>query len=294
MKIEFIQEIIDLIRRKYSFQEIKLKKMLNKNSDDFINIKFVYDFISKKGFYLKKVKSSKEVVFSNKKINIVTDSYPWIVKEIFGDEIYKFETKIDTSKKYTVLDIGANKGYAALYFAQKEYVKDIYAFELVPQTIKFMKKNLKLNTKYRNKIKLYEFGLGKESRDVIINRLENRDACNTIISEFVDSYMPEEKGLGISQQCIIKKASTILKELVEKNNIKNIILKIDVEGSEYEIIEDLVSCYPEIFNKICLIIGDTHLGFDKFYNLLPKNMYKVVKIQPENNNCCPFEIVRIK
>ena len=55
MKIEFIQEIIDLIRRKYSFQEIKLKKMLNKNSDDFINIKFVYDFISKNMYKVVKI-----------------------------------------------------------------------------------------------------------------------------------------------------------------------------------------------------------------------------------------------
>ena len=93
------------------------------------------------------------------------------------------------------------------------------------------------------------------------------------------------------QTCELKKSSTIFKDIIEKNNIKdNIILKIDVEGAEYDIINDLVDNYSEFFNKVVKIVGETHLGFDKFYDKVKifglKTNYKKIN----DNGICQFEI----
>ena len=219
-------------------------------------------------------------------------NYPWIVKEIFAQGIYDFHAPIDESKKYTIFDIGANRGYASLYFAQKSYVKDIYAFELVSQTFEFMKRNIDLNPQYKSKIHLYGFGLAKENTEIEIKRLEHRDGCNTMNPDFIKSYMPKEEGKGIPVKCEVKKSSEILKRIVKTNDVENIILKIDVEGAEYDIFDDLVENYPELFDKTVKIIGDTHLGFDRFYNKIKDFGYDITWKKPHDNGTCPFELTK--
>ena len=80
--------------------------------------------------------------------------------------------------------------------------------------------------------------------------------------------MPEEIGRGIPQICDVKKASEILKPIIIGNDVKNIILKIDAEGAEYDIFEDLRDNFPEIFDRVEIIVGDAHLGFERFFNCL--------------------------
>ena len=253
---------------------------------------FVTNEIKKNGFKIKKVShKNNEILFSNEKINILSDfDYPWIVYEIFGQELYNFHADIDRARKYTVFDIGANRGYASLYFVQKDYVTDIYAFELVPQTFELLKKNIDLNPEYKDKIHPYCFGLGKENTDIEIKRLDHRDGCNTINQDFIQNYMPEEIGKGVPVKCEIKRASEVLKQLIVENNIENIILKIDVEGAEYDIFDDLVENYPEIFNKVQKIVGETHLGFDRFFNKIKSFNYEITWKNPLKNGTCPFEL----
>lgn len=234
-----------------------------------------------------------EILLTKGDINFITDfNYPYIALEIFKDELYKISSDIDYSKQYTVLDIGANRGYASLYFAKYNWVKDIYSFELVPETAEIAKRNLDLNPSCSKKISFYNFGLAEEEKEILINRLPHRDGCNTINNNFLNNYMPEEKGKGINELCHVKRASDVLKSIVETNRIENIIFKIDVEGAEYEIMKDLHYNYPEIFEKICLLVGDTHLGFEDFYKYLPQDKFKIVYANKQTNGCCPFEIRR--
>lgn len=270
----------------------KLRKYYSEEEVYYINL--VQKELIKNNFTIKKL-CKDYLLFSNGEIIVMSDpQYPWIVAEVFGKEIYRFHDDIiKLDGQYTVLDLGANRCYASLYFASKSWCKDVYAFELVPQTVDFAKRNLKLNSEdLTKKIHLYNFGLGKEDCDIEIKRLENRDGCNTIKSEFIESYMPEEKGNGITQKCTLKKASSALKKIVEENNVSKIILKIDVEGAEYDIFDDLIVNYPDLFEKVEKIIGETHLGFDKFYEKIKEFNYKVVWKEQHEDGTCPFELSR--
>lgn len=92
-------------------------------------------------------------------------NYPWIANEIFTEKIYNFPKSIyallfDNHQQYFVLDMGANRGYASLYFAMQKWCKKIFAFELFPQTCKQTRQNFALNPTLESKIMLYEYGLG--------------------------------------------------------------------------------------------------------------------------------------
>ena len=290
MKIKIVQEIIDKIRCKEKINKSKL------NNREINHLNYCINSLKKNKFYTKHFDyKNKTVIFTDKDLNLLTDfEYPWVLMEIFGDNIYKSICSIDMEKQYTLIDIGANRGYTSLYFAQQKNIKNVFCFELVKQTYDFLIKNINLNPKLKSKIKPFCFGLSNKDAEIEIMRLNNRDGCNTINKDFLMSFMPEEEGKGIPQIATIKKASTVLKQIINENDINNIILKIDVEGSEYDIIDDLNANYPEIFEKIIKVIGETHLGFEKFYNRLSAYDYKIVHAQPNKNGTCPFELIKIK
>lgn len=303
MKINFIQNIIDILRGKKRLSATLFESRLQKDYQrffgnteiSFAQIKNFMDLFVRSGCEFLRLDKGGMVFKKNDICFIVDPYYPWIAKEIFVDEIYKLESTLDANKTYTVFDLGANRCYASLYFAQNNRVNSVYAFEMVPQTIELVKENINLNSSLFqdvHKIHLYEFGLGKTSSTISIQRLSHRDGCNTINPDFIESYMPEEKGKGIEQLCLIKKVSEVFRHIIEDEDIDNIIFKIDVEGAEYDIMEDLAANYPEIFSKIEILIGDTHLGFERFFNSLPSDKFHIVKTNPSDNGCCSFEIIR--
>ncbi len=280
------------------FKNTEILPLVSENEEaykEYFSIEDVKSKLEKCNFFLKNYdKNTKEAMFSNGDLTILTDTqYPWIVYEIFSDKIYELESGLDENIEYNVLDIGANRCYASLFFAQKPNVKSVFAFELVKHTADFARRILELNPKYKDKIHLYDFGLGKENTTVTINMLLHRDGCNTINNDFLESYMPEEIGRGVPQVCNVKKASEVLKPIINDNDLKNIILKIDAEGAEYDIFEDLRDNFPEMFDRVSVIIGDAHLGFERFFNLLPENKFKVVYAHKQADGCCPFEISKI-
>lgn len=237
---------------------------------------------------------NKEIILSNKRIKIATDRYAWIAQEIFYDELYKLPKNIlKKNTKYCVLDIGANRCYTALYFADKNWCKRIDSFEIMPQTYKLALKNIKLNNKVlQNKIHAYNLGLGAENKEIDALYIPNRDGISTTNLEWLKSYAPNVVQKAKPTECKIVKASVFLKDLIEQHNISNIIFKIDVEGAEYEILQDLADNYPEIFNKIEIMIGDTHCGFERFLRIIAPYNFKIVEAVPETNGSCSFLLVK--
>lgn len=285
MRIKFIQNIIDYVRKK-DFSEVILKRNLNYKK----YIKWLLKFNTESNYRIVKVQNDIITYVGNGVKFLVKAEYPWIALEIFLENVYKIKfEQFDYTKKYTLIDIGCNNGYASLFFAKEHWVKDIYAFELFPETLEFAKKSVSLNKfKIKNKIKFFNYGLANDNTTLMVYS-DGRDYANTTKKEALLKTSQNPENIK-TFPCNVKKASTILKEMIEKNKIKNIIFKIDVEGAEYDIIEDLSNNYPEIFSKIDIIVGETHLGFDKFTKYLPKE-YKVIWKEEHDNGTCPFEII---
>lgn len=83
MRIQIVQDVIDVLRRKASIIELFLKKK------GFYNLLYVLKRLKNKGFKLKKTDNKNEFIFTNGMLNLLTDTtYPWILGEVFIDEIY--------------------------------------------------------------------------------------------------------------------------------------------------------------------------------------------------------------
>ena len=143
-------------------------------------------------------------------------------KEEIDDLIYIFQIiKIDTNKS-TALDIGANIGNHALQFAN--FFQYVEAYEPNPITYKL----LDLNCNDNKNIRCHNFGLGdKEENLTLYENFLNNGASSIYLNERNISYNNHE--------IKILRIDSFLNSF---NNIR--LMKIDVEGMEFEVISGTV------------------------------------------------------
>ena len=121
----------------------------------------------------------------------------------------------------TILDVGANVGAAALFFALHYPQALVFAFEPYPQAYQLLVQNLSAFGRVRT------FAFGLLDRDVRVPLYLSRvdPATNSISVSGLNSTQSEE--------VVLRKASTVVEEL----QIREIdILKIDTEGCEVPIL----------------------------------------------------------
>lgn len=237
-----------------------------------------------KGFQLQDLENA--LVVSNKNVQFEINSNPFTAEEVFCAEKYNIPLSlIDTRKNYCVVDIGANRGYSALYFAAQKWVRRIDAFEIMPQTFKFALKNFALNTTIKKKINIYNYGLGNDTEEIKAFIVPYRDDLSTVSQDWLQSCCPHlaADAQPISVQLV--QASFCLKDLMEHREISNIILKIDANGAEHEILQDLADNFPKIFEEIKIITGKTYSELDTILKILTPFNFKLVSAQPKERGC---------
>lgn len=157
-----------------------------------------------------------EVKIIGKKIKMVDPaSFLFMYNEIFLKRIYKFNT---TSIKPYILDCGANIGLSVIYFKMLYPNCKIVAFEPDKKIFRILKQNIRCFN--YNDIKLVPKGIWKEKTTV--------------------DFQPDGSDGGrISSpgdQKIIKIETLSLRDYLYK---KVDFLKIDIEGVEVEVFEDI-------------------------------------------------------
>jgi FkbM family methyltransferase len=172
--------------------------------------------------------------YNNLHFYIKTASDMFIILEVF----FKTSYKILFHSKAILIDIGLNIADTYLFFSQYENIEHIYAFEPFKETYEQALYNLNLNRISQDKITAYNYGLlGKdEDRSVLYSPKFTNGM--SIINE--NSQFGVSKKNMYYQSVILKSADREISNIISKTN-KNIkiILKIDCEGSEYEIIDSL-------------------------------------------------------
>ena len=137
-----------------------------------------------------------------------------------------------------IVDIGANIGVFSLYAATAAPRTEVYAFEPFPDNIRYLRQNIAAS--HIKNIRIEEKAVARNAQP---RRLE--------ITESGITHKLREKensAEGFLVEC------TTLDEILDKME-KCDLLKIDCEGSEYEII---YSCRPENLKKIHRIVGEYH------------------------------------
>jgi FkbM family methyltransferase len=202
---------------------------------------FPFFFEGYKTYCWKFIDSGFQFVFENNnmylKINELTIKVEtleelFIINEVFLENVYKIESKSD----YIIFDIGMNIGITALYLSQFDHIKKIYGFEPFKPTFDCAKDNIMLNKKYMSKIEPSNFGLSNSDQFVHLHfdpfNKGNVGIKNTIISE------AEAK---MEDRIELREASRTLQKIMNEHPAGKFLVKLDCEGSEYDIIENLVN-----------------------------------------------------
>ncbi|MEM3907087.1 MAG: FkbM family methyltransferase [Nitrososphaerota archaeon] len=176
-----------------------------------------------------------------------------IIASLFNEE-YNF---LNVEGK-NVIDIGANMGDTAIYFAIKG-AKKVISLEPYPYTYALAKKNIDFS-ELKNKIELINAGYG-EDKEIKIDVRFIPDSCSDI--------KESESGSNISLYS--------LKTLMNKYNIDSGILKMDCEGCEYNLLNE----DDETIKKFTMIQIEYHYGYEKLVDKLKECGFTVKYTEPK-------------
>lgn len=200
---------------------------------------------AKAGFTL--TRQNKKIVIEGNDLKIEgkADNTLWTGLDVLCKQDYFFEI----TESYIMIDIGFNLGMTSLFFARNENVKNIYGFEPFIPTYKQGLRNVKLNPKYGNKIKVYPYGLGDKNQSLKFKYNPDKPGAMSSVREvFLDGNKFET--------IRIRKSSSIIKRIVAKHPNEKIFLKIDCEGAEGNILSDLDK--NNVLDDVDVIIMEWH------------------------------------
>lgn len=182
--------------------------------------------------------------------SMVSDTPNMLANEINNGE-YKFINELDLKNK-TVIDIGANLGIVSIILAKKNPGIKIYAFEPLIENYENLLKNIELNGIDKNTITVENKAVTKDGRNINMSiNLNNRGGSSISDVISVNSSM-SKANCGIE--------SITLENIIKKYQINKIdLLKIDCEGSEYEI---LYNTKEDILKNIDYLVGEFHENKD--------------------------------
>ncbi|MDR1233443.1 MAG: FkbM family methyltransferase [Puniceicoccales bacterium] len=174
---------------------------------------------------------------------VMSDAVKMIANE-FGHNSYDF-SNIDFKEGDVVIDIGGNVGMISIFLAKKFPFLKIYAFEPVKENFENFRRNIKLNKIPDGIIIVENLAVTKDARTVNLNiNMTNSGGSGLCAEKEADS----------SQSCDVQ--SVTLEDIFAKFALKSCkLLKIDCEGSEYEI---LYNADKDILKKCEHMRGEFH------------------------------------
>jgi FkbM family methyltransferase len=161
---------------------------------------------------------------------------PFIFEEVFLLDEYSFDTPAEPR---LILDIGANVGYASVYFAEKYPSARIIAVE--PETSNI--RQLKANTAGHPNVRVVEAGIW------------NRNACLTLVDPGARSSDFQLRECRPGEQGTEAVTVEHLMELAGSDHAD--IVKIDIEGGEKELFSENV----DWLGKVDTLVIELHDRF---------------------------------
>ena len=228
------------------FDCIKNKSLLNRGLTFVKKINEFYPDLT-----IKDHENGCEFSFSNVTIFVESPEEIFIISEVFVDKDYNFSI----NESAVVIDIGANIGISSLFFSTLPFVEKIYSFEPVLDTFKLAQYNFTLNQKISKVVNFFNIGLGNNDRSEIFIYNKDMKGNTGIRGELSPSYS-SKNSYNTEVQVSICNASEKITTIYNENIGKKIIVKMDCEGAEYEIFENLVS--NNCIDKIDIFMIEWH------------------------------------
>jgi FkbM family methyltransferase len=218
-----------------------------------------------------------------------------IFQEIFTENHY-FKHAIVINDGDCIFDVGANIGLFTLFVNQlhKKDVK-IFAFEPIKEIFELLKENIYLN--FIPNTFCFNYGFGSENQankqftfyphlaSNSTTRPEEKLPQREVMYQFLDKEMVDYLFQNSEQTyCEIKTLSSSIRQL----GIQSIdLLKIDVEGDEYSILQGIDEDDWSKIKQIVIEINDIENRLNNIVNLLKKYDFNIIF---EKNNLLPSSL----
>lgn len=178
------------------------------------------------------------------------------ISEIFMLNLYS-KKGFKIKERDVIVDIGSQIGVFTMLASKKASKGKVYGFEPIKDNFRLLKENVKLNGAKNIKLSNLAVTDKKGKREIFVSE-------NNAMHSFFEGFR------GISKTFV---KTTSLKNIVRENKIKKIdYLKMDCEGSEYDIIMNTPDNVLKIIKKIAM----------EYHNLDSKRNGYVIKKFLEN------------
>jgi FkbM family methyltransferase len=166
------------------------------------------------------------------------------LQELFVDETYKIPIDENIPKgNLVILDLGANIGAYSLYCCVNYRVSRVLAFEPDPETFEKLNNNVRLNG-LDDKIHTFKKAVNANGGSILFN---------------VDAVSSRGSSALRRGRNRITVDATTLACIFADNNIEYCdIVKIDIEGSEYDV---MFNCPKDLLAKFGFILIECHRDF---------------------------------
>lgn len=142
-----------------------------------------------------------------------------------------------------IIDVGANIGVFATYAATRAPSVTIYAYEPFPENVSWLRKNVE--DSHLTNVVVYQQAVAGSSGVRFLQSDPKDWIMHSLREEGAD-------GGSLEVSCIS------LDEIMSKEEIKRCdLLKLDCEGSEYEILQ---GCAPDTLRRVRRIVAEYHEG----------------------------------
>jgi len=230
IKLYFIYQMFDSFALLFK-SKLDLKKK--------INLFFIWSKINFKYFFLSPFINFTSENFLNIRVEFFNyESFRYLFEEVFIRNEYYFETK---KRSPVIFDCGANIGITTLYFKWLYPKSSIFSFEADKTSFKKLKTNIKINDLKNVNI----MNLAISNKNGYIKFYSNPNDPGSMISS-------TSKERAIYTETTVK--SIKISSFITKKSIGEIdLMKMDIEGSEFESIADLSKLNMlKLFNEIIL------------------------------------------
>lgn len=145
-------------------------------------------------------------------------------------------------KKAIIFDVGSHRGKFSKIFLEIFINANLYCFEANNILVKFLKK------KFRNKLNVFNYALSDVNKYYTM-KINELDLTSTLSNYSSSSYYNKLKKIILKKNSFyLKKVQCIkLDTFCKKKNINYIdILKIDVEGHEFNVLNGAKNILPKV------------------------------------------------
>lgn len=161
----------------------------------------------------------------------------FILYEVFVEGVYNLSSP--SHKPLAIIDIGMNVGITSLFYARKPVVDKVFSFEPFLPTYQMAMNNISLNPLFSDKIFAFNIGLDKQEQVLQLPYSFYQKGRMAVNGKQQKTGLHKKE---VSMEAVIlKSAANEFQKIKTQTNGHLVVCKMDCEGAEYDIMDDLFS-----------------------------------------------------